>query len=124
MNTRFGPDVEWLDPDELTTDGEISSINYNVDEERAESFYSEIRRYWPGLKDGALQADYSGVRPKLSHVALQENGVASSDFYIRGGKGHGIPGLVHMLGMESPGLTSSLAIADHTIKILREDGCL
>jgi L-2-hydroxyglutarate oxidase LhgO len=118
-NTRFGPDVEWLDPD-----SETCLLDFNVDEQRAESFYGEIRRYWPGLKDGALQPDYSGIRPKLGHVDVKRNGLVNSDFYIKGKHQHGIKGLVHMLGMESPGLTSSLAIADHAIKILTEDGCL
>jgi L-2-hydroxyglutarate oxidase LhgO len=93
---RFGPDVEWVNgPDDLA-----------VDPARAEAFYAVIRRYWPGLRDGALAPDYAGVRPKLS-----SGGVQATDFLIEGEAQHGISGLVNLLGIESPGLTSSLAIA-------------
>jgi L-2-hydroxyglutarate oxidase LhgO len=104
---RFGPDVEWLghdDPDR---------IDYTVDLRRADSFYDAIRQYWPGLPDGAIAADYSGCRPKLSAP-----GEPAADFRIDGPEQHGHDGLVHLFGIESPGLTSSLAIADDVIRRL------
>ena len=94
---RFGPDVEWVD-----------RIDYEVDPARAERFYPAIRRYWPTLPDGALMPSYSGMRPKIVPPA-----VASQDFMIQGPKDHGVDGLINLFGIESPGLTSSLAIADH-----------
>ncbi|MBT5434444.1 MAG: NAD(P)/FAD-dependent oxidoreductase [Rhodospirillaceae bacterium] len=93
---RFGPDVEWVD-----------EIDYEVDPARADVFYEAVRRYWPGLQDGALQPGYSGIRPKL-----QLPGGAATDFMIEGPGDHGVPGLVNLFGIESPGLTSSLAIAE------------
>jgi L-2-hydroxyglutarate oxidase LhgO len=93
---RFGPDVEWVAQEE-----------YQVDPRRAESFYASIRRYWPGLPDGVLVPDYSGIRPKLSGP-----GEKAADFRIDGPAEHGLPGLVHLFGIESPGLTSSLSIAE------------
>lgn len=98
---RFGPDVEWLasnDPD---------AVDYTVDPTRAQSFYAVIRRYWPGLPDGVITPDYSGCRPKLSG-----QGEPVADFRIDGPELHGIAGLVNLFGIESPGLTSSLAIAE------------
>jgi len=96
--TKFGPDVEWVDePD------------YEVDPGRAELFYPSVRRFWPGLPDGALSPGYVGVRPKLCGP---EAGKYADDFLIQGPNTHGIPGLVNLFGIESPGLTSSLAIAD------------
>ncbi len=94
---RFGPDVEWID-----------HIDYSVDPGRAERFYPAIRKYWPALPDGALMPSYSGIRPKIVPPA-----VASQDFIIQGPRDHGVAGLVNLFGIESPGLTSSLAIADH-----------
>jgi L-2-hydroxyglutarate oxidase LhgO len=94
---RFGPDVQWVD-----------RIDYAVDPARAERFYPAIRKYWPALPDGALMPSYSGMRPKI--VPPQ---IASQDFVIQGPKDHGVDGLVNLFGIESPGLTSSLAIADH-----------
>jgi L-2-hydroxyglutarate oxidase LhgO len=94
---RFGPDVEWVD-----------TIDYAVDPARSERFYPAIRRYWPTLPDGALMPSYSGIRPKIVPPA-----VASQDFLIQGPKEHGVDGLINLFGIESPGLTSSLAIADH-----------
>jgi len=94
---RFGPDVEWVD-----------HIDYAVDPARAERFYPAIRKYWPTLPDGALMPSYSGVRPKIVPPA-----VASQDFLIQGPKDHGVDGLINLFGIESPGLTSSLAIADY-----------
>ena len=99
---RFGPDVQWLDVQDE------SAIDYRVDPARAQGFYAAIRRYWPALPDGALHADYSGVRPKLDGP-----GAPSSDFRIDGPRRHGIAGLINLLGIESPGLTSCLAIGEH-----------
>src|SRR5438552_2046691 len=94
---RFGPDVEW-----------VERIDYAVDPVRAERFYPAIRRYWPTLPDGALMPSYSGIRPKIVPPA-----VATQDFLIQGPADHGVAGLINLFGIESPGLTSSLAIADH-----------
>ncbi len=94
---RFGPDVEWVD-----------AIDYAVDPARAERFYPAIRRYWPALPDGALMPSYSGIRPKIVPPA-----VAVQDFLIQGPPHHGVDGLINLFGIESPGLTSSLAIADY-----------
>jgi len=99
---RFGPDVEW-----------IEAIDYSVDPRRADAFYREIRRYWPGLRDGALAPGYAGIRPKL-----QAPGEPPRDFLIQGPKDHGIAGLVNLFGIESPGLTASLAIADYVLELL------
>jgi L-2-hydroxyglutarate oxidase LhgO len=93
---RFGPDVEWIEHEE-----------YTVDPRRAEGFYASIRRYWPGLPDGALVPDYAGVRPKLTGP-----GEKAADFMVDGPAEHGLPGLVHLFGIESPGLTSCLSIAE------------
>lgn len=101
---RFGPDVEWIAP--ATPD----EIDYRVDPTRAAVFEADIRRYWPGLPAGALQPAYSGVRPKLSGP-----GEAAADFVIDGPARHGVPGLVNLMGIESPGLTACLAIADDTV---------
>jgi len=92
---RFGPDVEWVD-----------KIGYEVDPRRAERFYAAIRRYWPGLPDGALAPGYAGIRPKTAGP-----GEPAPDFEIQGPEKHGVPGLVHLFGIESPGLTASLALA-------------
>ncbi len=97
---RFGPDVEWL------STNDPGQIDFTVDKRRSDSFYASIRRYWPGLPDASLSPDYSGVRPKLSR-----EGGAAVDFFIHGPQDHGIAGLVALYGIESPGLTSSLAIA-------------
>lgn len=93
---KFGPDIRWVD-----------DIDYRVDVERAELFYPAIRRYWPDLPDGALEPDYTGIRPKL-----YAEGQPASDFVIQPPATHGIPGVINLFGIESPGLTSSLAIAD------------
>lgn len=92
---RFGPDVEWID-----------GLDYTVDPRRADGFYAEIRKYWPDLADGALQPDYSGIRPKISGP-----GEPAADFRIDGPREHGHAGLVALYGIESPGLTSALALA-------------
>ena len=99
---RFGPDVEW-----------VERIDYAVDPKRAERFYAAIRRYWPGLPDGALAPGYSGIRPKTAGP-----GEPAPDFEIQGPRRHGIPGLVHLFGIESPGLTSSLALAEEVARQL------
>ncbi len=104
---RFGPDVEWIAP--ATPD----AIDYRVDAQRAAAFEAEIRRYWPGLPAGALQPAYSGVRPKL-HVA----GAAAQDFVLQGPADHGVAGLLNLYGIESPGLTASLALADEALSRL------
>src|SRR5262245_55910049 len=95
-STRFGPDVEW-----------VEKIDYRVDAGRERSFYASIREYWPDLPDGALQPSYSGIRPKRVGP-----GEAAADFLIEGPAEHGVAGLVNLIGIESPGLTSSLAIGD------------
>jgi L-2-hydroxyglutarate oxidase LhgO len=94
---RFGPDVEWLE-----------RLDYTVDPARAERFYAAIRRYWPALPDGALQPGYAGIRPKLHGP-----GEPAADFQIQGPDVHGVRGLVNLYGIESPGLTAALAIAEH-----------
>jgi L-2-hydroxyglutarate oxidase LhgO len=94
---RFGPDVEWVD-----------EINYGVDPARAEPFYEAIREYWPALPEDSLQPAYAGIRSKIAGPAE-----AAKDFLIAGSEEHGIPGLVNLLGIESPGLTAALAIAEH-----------
>ena len=93
--------------------------DYNVDETRAESFYAEIRRYYPNLKDNSLVADYSGIRPKISGP-----GMAAEDFRISAIEDHGVKGHVHLYGIESPGLTSSLALAEMISDIDRIGGGL
>jgi L-2-hydroxyglutarate oxidase LhgO len=103
-NARFGPDVEPVTgPD----------VGYVVDPRRAAAFYASIRRYWPDLPDGSLLPDYAGIRPKI-----RRPGRHTADFEILGLPHHGIPGLVHCLGIESPGLTASLAIADEAVRLL------
>lgn len=98
---RFGPDVEWL-PHE-----QAEPLDYAVAASRANAFYAQVRRYWPNLPDGALQPAYSGIRPKI-HRADE----TAPDFLIQGPHDHGISGLVNLFGIESPGLTSCLALAD------------
>ena len=92
---RFGPDVEWVD-----------RIGYDVDPKRADRFYAAIRRYWPGLPDASLSPGYAGIRPKTAGPKDP-----APDFQIQGPREHGVPGLVHLFGIESPGLTASLALA-------------
>lgn len=99
---RFGPDVEW-----------IEAIDYHVDPRRGDDFYAAIRNYWPDLPDGALQPTYSGIRPKLGG-----SGSPTADFCISAPKDHGIAGLINLFGIESPGLTSSLAIASYVNQLL------
>jgi len=92
---RFGPDVEW-----------VERIDYQVDPKRSERFYAAIRKYWPGLPDGALAPGYAGIRPKTAGPKEP-----APDFEVQGPSVHGVPGLVHLFGIESPGLTASLALA-------------
>ncbi len=107
--TRFGPDVEWIDQDVMDAD----EIDLSVDPTRCERFYVEIRKYWPELKDESLVPDYCGVRPKLAHPTSSDGLTANTaDFKIETEIDHGIKGFVDMQGIESPGLTSSLAIAE------------
>ena len=101
---RFGPDVEWMDrPD------------FKVDPARAARFYQAIRAYWPDLRDGDLVPGYAGIRPKLSGP-----GQPAADFRIDGPASHGVPGIVNLFGIESPGLTASLAIADVVVRLAEE----
>ena len=99
---RFGPDMHW-----------VGNLDYDVDPHEADAFYASIRRYFPGLADGALQPDYAGIRPKLSGA-----GEAACDFLIQDATAHGINGLVNLYGIESPGLTASLAIAEKVADLL------
>ena len=100
---KFGPDVQWVSsPDDLV-----------VDPARGDGFYAEVRKYWPALPDGALNPGYAGIRPKI-----QAPGEPARDFLIQGPATHGVPGLVNLFGIESPGLTSSLAIGDHVSRLL------
>jgi L-2-hydroxyglutarate oxidase LhgO len=98
---RFGPDVEW-----------ITEIDYDVDLRRADGFYRAIRDYWPGLRNGQLAPGYAGIRPKLDGP-----GKPASDFLIQGPGEHGVQGLVNLFGIESPGLTASLALAERVVQI-------
>ena len=100
---KFGPDVQWVSsPDDL-----------EVDPARGDAFYAEVRKYWPALEDGALIAGYAGIRPKI-HAPHE----AGCDFLIQGPADHGVPGLVNLFGIESPGLTSALAIGAHVANLV------
>ena len=101
-NVRFGPDVEWVD-----------HIDYAVDPARAPLFEAAVRRYWPALPDGALRPDYCGIRPKLAYANPHD-----IDFVIQGTRDHKIPNLVNLYGIESPGLTASLAIGNYVESLL------
>ncbi len=100
---RFGPDLDWID-----------DIDYTFDDSREPLFYEAIRRYWPDLQDGQLQPGYTGIRPKISGP-----NEAAADFRVDGPENHGIAGLVNLFGIESPGLTSSLAIATYVNSLLQ-----
>ena len=100
---KFGPDVQWTD----------DPTDLQVDPARGEAFYAEVRRYWPELADGALLPGYAGLRPKISGPDEP-----AADFLIQGPAVHGVPGLVNLFGIESPGLTSSLAIAERVRDLL------
>jgi L-2-hydroxyglutarate oxidase LhgO len=99
---KFGPDVQWTD----------DPTDWQVDPARGDAFYAEVRRYWPALPDGALLPGYAGVRPKISGP-----NEPAADFLIQGPDAHGVPGLVNLFGIESPGLTSALAIAERVREI-------
>lgn len=100
---KFGPDVQWVDsPDDLV-----------VDPARGDAFYAEVRKYWPALADVALQPGYAGIRPKLHGP-----GQPADDFVIQGPSDHGVAGLVNLFGIESPGLTSSLAIGEYVARLV------
>jgi L-2-hydroxyglutarate oxidase LhgO len=99
---RFGPDTEWIEAE-----------NYDVDAGRAAAFYQSIRAYWPGLPDDSLVPDYAGIRPKITRP-----GEPAADFLIDAPKDHGLPGLVHLFGIESPGLTAALGLADEVVSYL------
>jgi L-2-hydroxyglutarate oxidase LhgO len=101
---RFGPDVEWID-----------AIDYTVDPARADGFYAAVRTYWPALKDGALQPGYAGIRPKIV-----PKGAPGQDFVVQGRQAHGVAGLINLFGIESPGLTASLALAEHVLAVSRD----
>jgi L-2-hydroxyglutarate oxidase LhgO len=96
--------VEWVD-----------RVDYRLDPDRAQSFYEAVRRYWPGLPDAALQPGYCGIRPKIVPP-----GAAPQDFCVKGPKDHGFPGLINLFGIESPGLTASLALADYVLAMVLE----
>jgi L-2-hydroxyglutarate oxidase LhgO len=100
---KFGPDVQWVDsPDDVL-----------VDPARGDAFYAQVRKYWPGLADGALSPGYAGIRPKISGPHAP-----AADFVIQGPLTHGVAGLVNLFGIESPGLTSALAIAEHVTALV------
>jgi L-2-hydroxyglutarate oxidase LhgO len=105
---RFGPDVQWL-----PGPAGDAEPDYAVDPARGEVFYAAIRRYWPALPEGALLPAYSGMRPKI-HAPHEP----AADFLIQGPARHGVPGLVNLLGIESPGLTAALAIAEEVAALL------
>jgi L-2-hydroxyglutarate oxidase LhgO len=101
---RFGPSFRWVD-----------GLDYSIDEDEAPHFYAEVRRYWPALPDGALQPSYSGIRPKTSGP-----GQPAADFTISGPRDHGSAGVVQLFGIESPGLTASLAIGERVGDLVRD----
>jgi L-2-hydroxyglutarate oxidase LhgO len=103
---RFGPDVTWID-------AAAGAFDYAFDDRRAPAFYAAVRRYWPALPDGALDPGYTGIRPKLAPAGAPE-----ADFVIQGPATHGVPGLVNLYGIDSPGLTACLAIADAAVAAL------
>ena len=105
---RFGPNVEWLEAKS------VSELDYSVDVARAESFYQSIRQYWPNLRNGALMPAYSGIRPKVTPLGTD------SDFIVRHEGHHNVKGLINLFGIESPGLTASLAIARYVWQLLRD----
>lgn len=100
---KFGPDVQWVE----------SADDLLVDSARGEVFYAEVRKYWPALRDGALAPGYAGIRPKIHDASTP-----AADFVIQGPAVHGVPGLVNLFGIESPGLTSALAIAQHVVELV------
>jgi L-2-hydroxyglutarate oxidase LhgO len=143
--TRFGPDTEWIEPSgaygDDAFDASVRTLphwskqalapgQYAVDSKRSRSFVEEIRKYWPALPDDALYPDYSGVRPKLvgedpSEAVARASALPFSrdlrDFVVEGPALHGVAGLVNLFGIESPGLTSCLSIAEHVVDLLQDD---
>lgn len=144
--TRFGPDTQWIEPAATYGDSafdatlahpleewskrQVAPLQYAVDAKRGESFVEEIRKYWPELPDDALCPDYSGVRPKLVGADPSEALARAAalpwkrdlrDFVIEGPGMHGVPGLVNLFGIESPGLTSCMSIAEHVTNLLEND---
>jgi L-2-hydroxyglutarate oxidase LhgO len=114
-SVKFGPDVEWLDPSI-----DLDEIDLNPDPQRGDKFYDQVRKYWPKLADGKLVPDYSGIRPKLQHPLHHGPSLPFMDFLISGPEEHGVPGLIHLFGIESPGLTSSMAIGDYVCNLVVE----
>lgn len=106
---RFGPDVQWWPPG--------TALDFDVDPARRAGFEADIRRYWPSLPEDALVPAYTGMRPKLSGP-----GEPAADFHIAGPAQHGTPGVVQLFGIESPGLTASLAIGEHVAAIVQQQG--
>jgi L-2-hydroxyglutarate oxidase LhgO len=96
---KFGPDVQW-----------VTEKNYDVIKSSANEFYGSIKRYWPGVQKEDLSPDYAGIRPKIS--GPNEPAV---DFVVQGPREHGVSGLINLFGIESPGLTASMAIADYVV---------
>jgi len=103
-NARFGPDVSWLD-----------GVDYGFDESRSAAFYQAIRSYFPELAEGSLVPGYTGIRPKLGPA-----GSPAQDFLVQGPEAHGVPGLLNLYGIESPGLTAALALAEHALGLLSQ----
>ncbi|KAI2507658.1 FAD dependent oxidoreductase [Fragilaria crotonensis] len=109
QSTKFGPDVQWIDPSVRLDD-----IDLSPDPSRSNGFYEQVRKYWPNLPDDSIVSDYAGLRPKLYHPLVRNGGSAPFlDFLIAEPKDHGVPGLFHLLGIESPGLTASMSIANY-----------
>jgi L-2-hydroxyglutarate oxidase LhgO len=104
---KFGPDVEW-----------VERLDYTVDAARGARFYAAIRTYWPALPDDALVPGYAGIRPKLPATD------SVADFMIQGKDAHGVEGLINLYGIESPGLTSSLAIGEYVARLATRGGGL
>jgi L-2-hydroxyglutarate oxidase LhgO len=103
---KFGPDLSWRD-----------GIDYRFDESREAAFYQSVRRYYPGLQDGELQPGYTGIRPRLAGPGSSMHNTAT-DFVIQAPAQHGIAGLVNLFGIESPGLTASLALGAHVAGVV------
>jgi len=102
---KFGPDMHW-----------VNTLDFDVDAGQAQAFYASIRRYWPELPDGALQPDYTGIRPKI-----YAKGESARDFYVQCADEHRVPGLINLYGIESPGLTSAIAIGDYVAALVATD---
>ncbi len=98
---KFGPDIEWID-----------EKNYDVDPSRADSFYEAVRAYYPELQDGTLVPAYSGIRPKIHGPDEPQ-----PDFLVQGPADHGVPGLINLFGIESPGLTASASVAKQVLRL-------